>query len=169
MLVYIPDKIKNVLILDMDNTIADLFKVDNWLDILTNGTVNQNYQLFLNLDKLISEEDLKKFCEPFKYVVVISMVPSKQTSLHDKAVVKAKVEWLHKNFSFIHNIIITKRVDNKNLLDSSIILYDTRKNSELDFWIPSEDDTLCDDSDDLRHTFIGKTIKPQWKIRKLNE
>ena len=165
---YVPDKIENVLILDMDNTIADLFAVDNFLDILFYGTVEQNRQLFLNLKPLISENDLKVFCQNYDHVVVMSMVPTKQTELHDKAVMEAKVEWLHKNFPFIHNIIITKRIDNKNLLDSDAILYDTRKNSELDFWIPGPEDILCDDSDTLRDTFVGKSIKPQWKIRKFN-
>lgn len=165
---HVPDKIENVLILDMDNTLADLFAVENFLDILTTGTPEQNRQLFLNLKPLISEKDLKEFCKDYKYVVVMSMVPSKQLYLHDKAVLEAKVEWLHKNFPFIKNIIITERVDNKNLLDSSIILYDTRENSELDFWIPGPKDTLCDDSDTLRDTFVGKSIKPQWKIRKFN-
>ena len=165
---YIPDKIENVLVLDMDNTIADLFNVDGWLDILLKGSVSQNRQLFLSLDPLISEEKLKQFCSKFNHVVVMSMVPSKQTEQHDKAVMEAKIEWLHKNFPFIRNIIITKRVDNKNLLDSSIILYDTRKNSELEFWIPSSGDTLCDDSDTLRDTFVGKTMKPEWKIREFN-
>ena len=165
---HVPDKIENVLILDMDNTLADLFAVDNFLDILFCGTVEQNRQLFLNLEPLISENDLKVFCQNYDHVVVMSMVPTKQTELHDKAVMEAKVEWLHKNFPFIRNIIITKRIDNKNLLDSSVILYDTRKNSELDFWIPGPEDTLCDDSDTLRDTFVGKSIKPQWKIRKFN-
>lgn len=165
---HIPEKISNVLILDMDNTIADLFAVDNFLDILFYGTVEQNRQLFLNLKPLISETNLKEFCKSYNRVVVMSMVPTKQTEFHDKAVAEAKVEWLHKNFPFIHNIIITKRIDNKNLLDSDVILYDTRKNSELDFWIPSKEDTLCDDSSLLRNTFIGKTIEPQWKIRKFN-
>lgn len=165
---HIPEKISNVLILDMDNTLADLFAVDNFLDILFYGTVEQNRQLFLNLEPLISENDLKAFCQNYNHVVVMSMVPTKQTELHDKAVMEAKIEWLHKNFPFIRNIIITKRIDNKNLLDSSVILYDTRKNSELDFWIPGPEDTLCDDSDTLRDTFVGKSIKPQWKIRKFN-
>lgn len=165
---HVPDKIENVLILDMDNTLADLFAVDNFLDILFYGTIEQNRQLFLNLEPLISENDLKEFCKNYNYVVVMSMVPTKQTELHDKAVMEAKIEWLHKNFPFICNIIITKRIDNKNLLDSSVILYDTRKNSELDFWIPGPEDTLCDDSDTLRDTFVGKSIKPQWKIRKFN-
>ena len=165
---HIPEKISNVLILDMDNTLADLFAVDNFLDILFYGTVEQNRQLFLNLEPLISENDLKAFCQNYGHVVVMSMVPTKQTELHDKAVMEAKIEWLHKNFPFIRNIIITKRIDNKNLLDSSVILYDTRKNSELDFWIPGPEDTLCDDSDTLRDTFVGKSIKPQWKIRKFN-
>lgn len=165
---HIPEKISNVLILDMDNTLADLFAVNNFLDILCYGTVEQNRQLFLNLEPLISENDLKVFCQKYDHVVVMSMVPTKQTELHDKAVMEAKIEWLHKNFPFIRNIIITKRIDNKNLLDSSVILYDTRKNSELDFWIPGPEDTLCDDSDTLRDTFVGKSIKPQWKIRKFN-
>ena len=165
---HIPEKISNVLILDMDNTLADLFAVDNFLDILFYGTVEQNRQLFLNLEPLISENDLKVFCQNYDHVVVMSMVPTKQTEFHDKAVMEAKIEWLHKNFPFIRNIIITKRIDNKNLLDSNVILYDTRKNSELDFWIPGPEDTLCDDSDTLRDTFIGKSIKPQWKIRKFN-
>ena len=165
---HIPEKISNVLILDMDNTLADLFAVDNFLDILFYGTVEQNRQLFLNLKPLISENDLKVFCQNYNHVVVMSMVPTKQTELHDKAVMEAKIEWLHKNFPFIRNIIITKRIDNKNLLDSSVILYDTRKNSGLDFWIPGPEDTLCDDSDTLRDTFVGKSIKPQWKIRKFN-
>lgn len=165
---HVPDKIENVLILDMDNTLADLFAVDNFLDILFCGTVEQNRQLFLNLEPLISENDLKVFCQNYDHVVVMSMVPTKQTELHDKAVMEAKIEWLHKNFPFIRNIIITKRIDNKNLLDSSVILYDTRKNSKLDFWIPGPEDTLCDDSDTLRDTFVGKSIKPQWKIRKFN-
>lgn len=165
---HIPEKISNVLILDMDNTLADLFAVNNFLDILCYGTVEQNRQLFLKLEPLISENDLKVFCQNYDYVVVMSMVPTKQTEFHDKAVMEAKIEWLHKNFPFIRNIIITKRIDNKNLLDSSVILYDTRKNSELDFWIPGPEDTLCDDSDTLRDTFVGKSIKPQWKIRKFN-
>ena len=42
---HIPEKISNVLILDMDNTIADLFAVDNFLDILFYGTVEQKLQL----------------------------------------------------------------------------------------------------------------------------
>ena len=157
-----------VLILDMDNTLADLYIRKNFLNILETATPQDCYNLFYNLDMLISEQDLKNFCSRYKHVIVISMAPCKQTAEHDMAVVRAKVNWVHKNYPFISNIIITKRIDNKNLLNPENNLYVELTDEFLFDWKPRTKDVLCDDSPLLRSTFVGQTILPQWKIREFN-
>lgn len=156
---------KEVLILDMDNTLADLFGEKDWLKILECGSVSQNFDLFYNLKPLISKEKLKQLCANYSETVIMSMVPTKQSFSHDIAVASAKVKWVKKNFSFIKNIIITTRINNKNLTDDSVIVYDNRYTKSMMKWKPRKCDTLCDDSDTLRETFIGKTMLPPWTIR----
>ena len=119
----------------MDGTIADLYNYPDWAGILRGhvenpwidcGDVNPDevYDMFLNLNPMISVDELKKFCKQFDDTVVWSMTPWDATEEVMKATAKAKLEWLAKYFPFLlDNVVITKHQDNKNICLSENIVY----------------------------------------------
>lgn len=85
---------KKVLVFDMDGTIADLYGVENWLEMLRAF----NPTPYIKAEPLYDMEELNTLIKALKnegYIVVISSWLSKDsTKEYDKAVRKAKENWL---------------------------------------------------------------------------
>lgn len=171
----------NILILDMDGTIADTYNYPDWAGILRGhvanpwtecGVVNpyEVYEMFVNVLPMITCEELEKFCSKWDETVVWSMAPWDATPEVEEMTVRAKLEWLQRYFPFLmKNVIITKHQDNKNFVSEGNILYSdiSFEGTGFHWWSPGEDDTLVDDNETLLRNFIGKAMTPPWLKRLL--
>lgn len=87
---------KNYLVFDMDGTIADLYKVNGWLNDLRNYDARP-YEVAMPLYNMV---DLARLLCAFKEngwgIIVTSWSSKESTPLYDWAVEKAKIEWLKK-------------------------------------------------------------------------
>ena len=80
--------------LDMDGTIADLYAVDNWLDMLTayDATPYVKAKPIVNMSLLARLLNSRQR-EGFK-ICIISALSKEPTPEYDRAVIKAKTAWL---------------------------------------------------------------------------
>jgi len=178
---WIEGENNNILVLDMDGTIADTYNYPDWAGILRGhmanpwtecGVVNpyEVYEMFVNVLPMITCEELEKFCSKWDETVVWSMAPWDATPEVEEMTVRAKLEWLQRYFPFLmKNVLITKHQDNKNLVTEKNILYSdiSFEGTGFHWWSPGEDDTLVDDNETLLRNFIGKAMTPPWLKRLL--
>lgn len=164
------------LVLDMDGTIADTYNYPDWAGILRGHVKNpwtecgkvdphEVYNMFRNVQPMLTEEELKKFCDKWDEVVVWSMAPWDATPEVENATVKAKLEWLQIYFPFLYpNVLITKHQDNKNMAFEENTLWRHLEFEGVDggWWSPSKDDTLVDDNQTLLDSFVGHKMLPPW-------
>lgn len=116
---------------DMDGTIADLYKVNNWLELL-----NANNELPYKLAEPIYDfNEMSKAMEAVKEagykIGVISWCSKVSTPEFDNRIRKAKKEWLKKNFPFAEEIHIVKYGTPKHRVvkeRNSILVDDEEKN-----------------------------------------
>ncbi len=80
--------------LDMDGTIADLYGEKNWLEDI----INRNTRPYENAKKLIEEKVLENYVNLGFNLGIISWLAKDGTKEYNKAVRKAKKEWLKKNY-----------------------------------------------------------------------
>lgn len=172
---YIEGDNNRFLVLDMDGTIADTYNYPNWAGILRGhvnnpwtecGVVNPQevYEMFLGVKPMLTERELKSFCERWDEVVVWSMAPWDATPEVEKATVDAKLKWLEVYFPFLlRNVVITKHKNEKNTLYDEDILYRHLEfSNRADWWWPGKEDTLVDDNQTLLDNFIGHSMLPPW-------
>ena len=123
---------KKMLVFDMDGTIADLYGVDGWLnDLRTEKT--RPYEIaepLYNMDELC--ETLNKLRKLGWMVCVTTWLAKNATKEYNKAVTKAKKEWLKKyNFPYdeIHCVKYgtTKANCTRNKADFQILFDDNKK------------------------------------------
>lgn len=123
---------KKMLVFDMDGTIADLYGVDGWLnDLQTEKT--RPYEVaepLYNMDELC--ETLNKLRKLGWMVCVTTWLAKNATKEYNKAVTKAKKEWLEKyNFPYdeIHCVKYgtTKANCTRNKADFQILFDDNKK------------------------------------------
>lgn len=84
--------------LDMDGTIADLYGVDNWLEMIVNGDPKP-YKI---AKRIVNENVLLKLEKAGYTLGIVSWLAKGSTKEYDKAVRKAKREWLELNFSKVN-------------------------------------------------------------------
>ena len=176
---WIEGENNNILVLDMDGTIADTYNYPDWAGILRGhvsnpwtecGVVNpyEVYDMFVNVRPMITCEELEEFCSNWSETVVWSMAPWDATPEVEEMTVRAKLEWLQKYFPFLmKNVLITKHQDNKNFATEENILYSdiSFEGTGFHWWSPGENDTLVDDNETLLQNFIGKVMTPPWLKR----
>ena len=123
---------KKMLVFDMDGTIADLYGVDGWLnDLRTEKT--RPYEVaepLYNMDELC--ETLNKLRKLGWMVCVTTWLAKNATKEYNKAVTKAKKDWLEKyNFPYdeIHCVKYgtTKANCTRNKADFQILFDDNKK------------------------------------------
>lgn len=131
---------KQVVYLDMDGTIANLYNEPNWL----NDLINEKTKPFDNAKPMITEKELLSIYPQDKYELrVCSMTPKNARKSYCKKVEKAKDKWLDKYFPTITHRVYMKYGNNKNL-----------KNCR--------NHILIDDNDTIRATFKGQAYYPMW-------
>ena len=131
---------KQVIYLDMDGTIADLYGIKNWLDNL----INEVEGLFLNCEPLITEAELLKFFPSETYELrICSMTPLNATEKYCQVVINEKNQWLDKHFPSITHRVYMEYGNDKNLQNSV-------------------NHILIDDNETIRQTFKGLALEPFW-------
>ena len=85
-----------ILVFDMDGTIADLYGVPGWLDMIR----NENPEPYITAKPLYDVDSLNGILEFLKFdgwkIVVTSWLAKNSTREYDKKVRTAKIEWLNK-------------------------------------------------------------------------
>ena len=121
-----------MLVFDMDGTIADLYGVDGWLEDLQTGKTRP-YEIakpLYNMNEL--NETLQKLQKLGWQIVITTWLAMNATKEYNKAVTKAKKEWLAKyNFPYdeIHCVKYgtTKANCTRKKADFQILIDDNKK------------------------------------------
>lgn len=135
-------KKREVVYLDMDGTIFDLYGVEGWLSKLE----NEESGLFRDLKPMITEEELfKLYPEELYEIRILSMTPKMASPRYIDQVKFEKDLSLEKHFPKLRagKRIYLKYGFNKNLKGS--------KNA-----------ILIDDSESVRKTWRGVAMYPSW-------
>lgn len=120
--------------LDMDGTIADLYGVDGWLDDLiaySSRPYEEAEPLYDMVDLLETLSDLK---DAGYKIGIISWLSKKPTADYNERVIKAKKEWLKKQYLdiLLDEIIITaygiKKADTCRTYGKGILVDDEEQN-----------------------------------------
>ena len=125
---------------DMDGTIADLYGVENWLEMGLNGdeTLYKVAKTLVNMNVLARL--LNKLQKNGFEIGVISWLWKDSAKEYDEKVTKVKKDWLKKHLASVHWDII------------EIVPHGTDKNIVA----TSTDDILFDDEINNRKNWIGK-------------
>lgn len=125
---------------DMDGTIADLYGVDNWLDMLINGnpTPYKVARTLLNMSLLARY--LNKLQKLGHEIGIISWLAKGSDAEYDEAVTRAKKDWLKKHLKSVDWDFI------------EIVPYGTDKNIVRS----TEVDILFDDEINNRRNWKGR-------------
>lgn len=132
------EKKRQVVYLDMDGTIFNLYEQENWLERLR----NEDPLVFSGDNRIITEERLRIFFPESEYDVrILSMTPLNVSNEYCEKVIEMKNAWLDAYFPSISKRIYRKYGHNKNLRNS--------KNA-----------ILIDDSEPIRKSWKGIAINP---------
>lgn len=131
---------KRKVYIDMDGTIADLYKKKDWLKKLE----KEEPSVFIDLKPLTTEEKLLSVFPPSHFeVVILSMTPKNASLAYRLQVIKEKNAWLNRYFPSLQKRIYKKYGYNKNLKNSI-------------------DAILVDDNEKIRQNFKGVAIPPKY-------
>lgn len=129
---------KQVVYLDMDGTIADLYNQQDWLPKLR----NEESGLFANLKPMVSESRLLELFPSNEYDIrILTMLPKGASKEYEQVVTAEKNQWLDKHFPTLKKRIFKKYGNNKNLKGSCKAV-------------------LIDDNEEIRNNFRGLAISP---------
>lgn len=123
---------KKMLVFDMDGTIADLYGVENWLSDLR----NENTKPYEVAEPIYNMNELNNILNRLKTngwrIVITTWLSMNATKKYNKAVAKAKKEWL-KKFNFPYDEIhcvkygTTKASCTRGKADFQILFDDNKK------------------------------------------
>lgn len=130
---------KTTIWFDMDGTIADLYGVENWLEYLVTLDTFP-YEMARPLVKLnVLARLLNKLQREGYRVGIISWLSKSGTADYDKAVTRAKTEWLEKHLASVQ------------FDEIHIVKYGTPKQ----MFAKTENDILFDDEEKNRNDWTG--------------
>lgn len=96
-------KLNTTINFDMDGTIADLYGVDGWLEMLTVTYDETPYAIAKPLVRLnILARMLNKLQRNGYKIAVVSWLAKDSNAEYDKKVIKAKKKWLKKHLPSVH-------------------------------------------------------------------
>lgn len=126
--------------LDMDGTIANLYAIENWLEMLNNFDTTP----YEKAEPMVSEETLLNLINNGFELAIVSWTSKGNNKDYDKAVRKAKKEWLKKVFP---NVVFA---------EMHIVKYGTPKSQVVN----NKFDILVDDELPNRKNWKGLAIDP---------
>lgn len=129
---------------DMDNTIADLYAVENWLPKLRKSDVSPYEEAEVMLNMSILARYLNKLQKLGYQIGIISWTSKGGTERYNRAVEVAKLNWLHDHLRSV------------SFDEIHIVEYGTPKEQ----YAKSEDDILFDDSEEIRNDWTGEAYEP---------
>lgn len=130
---------KTTIWFDMDGTIADLYGVENWLEYLV-ALDTFPYEMARPLVKLNTlARVLNKLQREGYHIGIISWLSKNGTADYDKAVTRAKTEWLEKHLASVQ------------FDEIHIVKYGTPKQ----MFAKTENDILFDDEEKNRNDWTG--------------
>lgn len=138
---------------DMDGTIANLYAIENWLEMLRafDETPYAEAKVMLNMSLLAR---LLNRAQAIGYKIeIISWLSKCPNDEYDEKVTNAKINWLNKHLTSV-------KWDKIN-----IVAYGTPKSS----YIHSKEDVLFDDEENNRNEWQGIAYEPNEIIRVLKE
>jgi 5'(3')-deoxyribonucleotidase len=131
---------KQIIYLDMDGTIADLYGIENWLERLRNEVEG----LFLQCEPLITESELLVlFPNDIYELRICSMTPMNASKEYCVKVIEEKNIWLDKHFPSIKKRTYLEYGYNKNIRNS-------------------KNHILIDDNKTIRENYRGLALEPMW-------
>lgn len=127
---------------DMDGTIADLYGVENWLEMLINhdSTPYEKAKTLVNMQVLARY--LNRLQNKGYSIGIVSWLSKNSTADYDEKVKNAKIAWLKKHLKSV----------NFNFIE--IVKYGTPKS----FVVESQNDILFDDEIGNRTEWTGKAF-----------
>ena len=122
---------------DMDGTIADLYGVENWLDML----INEDATPYAIAKTLVNMNILARYLNKLQRmgyeIGIISWLAKNSTDAYDNKVTEAKKNWLKKHLASVQwNFIeIVKYGTDKNLVctDKNDILFDDEQRNRIEW------------------------------------
>ena len=138
---------------DMDGTIADLYGVENWLEMLQNYDTfpYENAAVMLNMSLLARY--LNKLQKNGYSIGIISWTSKNGTDIYNAEIAYAKLMWL---FNHLKSVFW----DEIHIVD-----YGTPKND----FLKNDNDILFDDEEQNRINWTGKAYPPEKIIDILKE
>lgn len=132
---------------DMDGTLADLYGVDNWLPKLR----AENATPYVEAEPLVDLSEMERLLAELQYIGytlgVISWTSKGGSAEYNKAVRKAKLEWLAGCFPEIE------------FDEIHIVKYGTRK----DYIAKDKYGIIFDDDERVREKWRGEAINPNYE------
>lgn len=117
---------------DMDGTIADLYGVNNWLDML----INENETPYAIAKPLINMQIFAKILNSLikkgYQINIVSWLSKNGTPTYNEKVIQAKKQWLHKHLKSVQfsKIDIIKYGTPKQINRSGILFDDEKPNRD---------------------------------------
>lgn len=131
---------RQVVYLDMDGTIADLYGQRDWLKALR----TEQTGLFLACEPFLAQEELLQYFPVEEYELrICSMTPKDASCEYCQQVIQEKNDWLDKYFPVITHRVYMKYGHNKNLRNSY-------------------NHMLIDDNELIRQSYKGIALEPFW-------
>lgn len=132
---------------DMDGTLADLYGVDNWLPKLR----AENAMPYVEAEPLVDLSEMERLLTELQYIGytlgIISWTSKGGSAEYNKAVRKAKLEWLAGCFPEIE------------FDEIHIVKYGTRK----DYIAKDKHGIIFDDDERVREKWRGEAINPNYE------
>ena len=130
---------------DMDGTIANLYGVDNWLEMLRSHDTTPYAEAETMLNMALFARYLHKVQQLGNRIGIISWLSKCPTKEYDDAVTEAKLDWLKKHLPSVNwdNIVI--------------VGYGVPKQEFME----TENDILFDDEEPNRANWYGEAYKPE--------
>ena len=128
---------------DMDGTIADLYGFPNWLEHLTAEKTlpYEKAKTLGNIEKIL--EELYRLKMLGFRVGVVSWTAKFGSKVYNRAVRKAKIQWLKENFPI-------------ELDEIRVVKYGTRK----DYVVNDKNSLIFDDDEKVRSKWRGVAVDP---------
>lgn len=138
---------------DLDGTLANLYAVDGWLEMLRSYDPTPYVEAEVMLNMQLLARLLNRVQAAGNELVIVSWLSKEPTPEYDEAVTEAKLNWLHQHLRSV-------RWDEINIISHGVC-----KNE----FCMNDDDILFDDEEQNREAWDGEAYEPADIIEVLKE